>query len=140
MLSSLRHRDFALLMGGFATSSIGSWAYSVALAVWLLEETGAPGWLAGATAARFVPALLLSAYGGVLADRFERVRLMQLLDVVLCVLMLLLAAEMAVVASPWLVIVTFAIASCTCMAYELSAAVLTPQHVPVQALGVVNLQ
>ena len=35
LLSSLRHRDFAYLMGAFTTSAIGSWAYSVALAVWL---------------------------------------------------------------------------------------------------------
>ena len=138
LLSSLRHRDFALLMAGFATSSIGSWAYSVALAVWLLEETGSPGWLAGATAARFVPALLLSAYGGVLADRFERVRLMRLLDIALCVLMLLLATEMALGASPWLVVATVALASGTSTGYEPAAAALTPQLVPEQALGSAN--
>ena len=138
LLSSLRHRDFAHLMGAFATSSIGSWAYSVALAVWLLEETGSPGWLAAATAARFVPALLLSAYAGVLADRFERVGLMRLLDVALCVLMLLLAAEMATGASPWLVIATVAVAATTGTAYEPAAAALTPQLVPEQALGSAN--
>ena len=138
LLSSLRHRDFALLMGAFTTSSIGSWAYSVALAVWLLDETGSPGWLAGATAARFVPALVLSAYGGVVADRFERVRLMRTLDIVLCVLMVLLATEMALGASPSLVVGTVALASCASTAYEPAAAALTPQLVPEPALGSAN--
>jgi len=138
LLSSLRHRDFAWLMGAFGTSSIGTWAYSVGLAVWLLEETGSPGWVAASTAARFVPSLLLSPYGGVLADRFERVRLMRLLDVVLCVLMLALAAETALGASPWVVIATVVLASSTGTSYEPATAALTPQVVPEQALGAAN--
>ena len=138
LLSSLRHRDFAYLVGAFTTSSIGSWAYGVALAVWLLEETGQPGWLAAATAARFVPALLLSAYGGVLADRFERVGLMRLLDIALCVVMLALAVEMAVGASPWVVIATVALGAAAGTAYEPAAAALTPQLVPEHALGSAN--
>ena len=138
LLSSLRHRDFALVMAAFATSSTGSWAYSVALAVHLLDETGSPGWLAAATAARFVPALLFSAYGGVVADRFERVGLMRLLDIALCVTMLALAVEMAVGASPWLVIATVALASTAGTAYGPAVAALTPQLVPEHSLGSAN--
>src|SRR5919112_2579320 len=102
LLKTLRHRDFALLIGSFATSAIGSWAYNVALTVWLLDETGSAGWLAASTVARFVPALLLSAYGGVIADRFEQSRLMAVLDTLSFLLLLVLAAENAVGVYPGL--------------------------------------
>jgi hypothetical protein len=76
LFSSLRHRDYALFKGAFTTSSIGSWAYNVALVLWLIDVTGSAGWVAASTVCRFVPALLLPAYGGVLAERFGQVRLM----------------------------------------------------------------
>ena len=67
----------------------------MALAVWLIDATGSAGWVAGSTIARFAPALVMSAYGGVLADRFERVRLMTLIDAVSCALMAVMAGLMA---------------------------------------------
>ena len=60
----LAKRDLRLLFGGVVISFTGSWAYNVALLVFVFDRTHSS------------PALLFSAYGGVLADRFERVRLM----------------------------------------------------------------
>ncbi len=40
LLTSLRHRDFRLLMEATAVSVACSWAYSVALTVWIFQETG----------------------------------------------------------------------------------------------------
>lgn len=138
LLQTLKHRDFALVMGSFGISSIGSWAYNVALAVWLLDETGEPGWVAAATVGRFVPALVMSAYGGVIAERFERVRLMRLIDLMLVVVMLALATELALGAHPALVIITAAISSAAGSIYEPAAAALTPQLVPERDLGSAN--
>ena len=42
----------------------------------MFEHTHSLGWVGAAGLARFVPALLLGAYGGVVAERFERVRVM----------------------------------------------------------------
>jgi MFS family permease len=72
----LRRRDARLLFGGLLVSATGSWAYNVALLAFVFERTGSLGWVAAAGLGRFVPALVFSAYGGVLAERFERVRLM----------------------------------------------------------------
>ena len=74
----MAHRDFRYFIAAFTISFIGTWAYNVALTVWVYDETGSAGWVAAATVGRFVPALVFSAYGGVLAERFERVRLMVL--------------------------------------------------------------
>jgi MFS family permease len=69
---ALRHRDYRWLASAFTVSNIGSWAYNVALMVWVFNSTGSAVWAGAVSLARFVPALLFSAYGGVLAERFER--------------------------------------------------------------------
>ncbi len=136
--SGLRHRDFRFFIGAFATSAIGSWAYNVALAVWLIDATGSASWVAGSTVARFAPALVMSAYGGVIAERFERVRLMASLDWVLAAIMTVIAVEMALDAPALVVVLTAAISSSLSSIYEPAAAAMTPQLVPADDLGSAN--
>jgi CRP-like cAMP-binding protein/predicted MFS family arabinose efflux permease len=138
LLTSLRHRDYRLLMGAFTASAIGSWAYNVALAVWIFDQTGSAGWIGAATIGRFVPALLFSAYGGVLAERFERVKLMVVLDLASFVIMVLLATEMALDAPVIIAIATAALTSTIGTAYEPAAAAMTPQLVGERDLGSAN--
>ena len=138
LVTSLRHRDFRLLMAAFTASAIGGWAYNIALAVWIFDETGSAGWVGAATIGRFVPALLFSAYGGVLADRFERVKLMVVLDLASFAAMLLLAFETAVDAPVILAIATAALTSTLGTAYEPAVAAITPQLVGERDLGSAN--
>ena len=138
LASSLRHRDFRLLMGAFTGSAIGSWAYNVALAVWIFQETGSASWVGAATIGRFVPALLFSAYGGVIAERFERVRLMIVLDVMSCLAMVALAIETAVHAPVALAIATAAITSTLGTVYEPAVTAIMPQLVGERDLGSAN--
>jgi MFS family permease len=74
--AALRSRDLRLLLSGLAVSATGSWAYNVGLLAYVYQRTHSLGWVGAAGLARFVPQLLLSAYGGVIAERTERVRLM----------------------------------------------------------------
>src|SRR6476661_2785655 len=125
--AGLRHRDYRLFIGAFTTSCIGSWAYNVALAVWLIDATGSAGWVAGSTVARFAPALVMSAYGGVLAERFERVRLMTLIDTMSFVLMAVMAGFMAIGAPPIAVVLVAMATSSLAAVYQPAAAAMTPQ-------------
>jgi len=86
--SALRSRDLRLLLGSQLISSTGSWGYSVALAVFLFTRTGSTGWVAAGALARFVPSLFFSAYGGVIAERFERIGLMIRLNLLALVIQL----------------------------------------------------
>lgn len=138
LLAPLRHRDYALLMSSFTTSSVGAWAYNVALVVWILDATGSAGWLAAATFFRFVPALLFSAYGGVLAERYERVAFMRNLDLIFAAVMVALTVEMALDAHPAVVIGTALLSSTLSVAYEPAAAAMTPQLVPERELASAN--
>src|SRR5215211_2960858 len=82
--SALGHRDLRLLLGSLVVSATGSWAYNVALLAFVFERTHSLAWVGAAGIARFVPALVLSPYAGVIAERTERVRLMVGADL-LCV-------------------------------------------------------
>src|SRR6185436_17295261 len=72
----LRHRDFRYLAGGLATSQVGEWLASLALIVFVLEETGSAGWVAAAGTARLIPYVTLGPIGGTIADRLPRLKVM----------------------------------------------------------------
>src|SRR5947209_12419698 len=74
--SALAQRDLRLLLGGLAISATGSWAYNVGLLALVFSRTHSLTWVGAAGLVRFVPSLVLSAYGGVIAERTERIRLM----------------------------------------------------------------
>jgi MFS family permease len=80
--SALAKRDLRFLFAGLVVSATGSWAYNVALLALVFDRTHSLAWVGVAGLVRFIPALLLSAYGGVIAERTERVRLMLGADLV----------------------------------------------------------
>jgi len=73
---SLRHRNFRLFFIGQSISNSGNWLTSIALTLLVLRLTGsgiAVGWLA---ACQYGPILLLSPWGGALADRSDKRKLL----------------------------------------------------------------
>ena len=73
---ALRQRDYRLLISAFLIDSIGGWAYSVVLVVYVFDRTGSPTWISIFLAASWLPKMLLAPYAGLLADRHERSRIM----------------------------------------------------------------
>jgi MFS family permease len=69
----LRERNYRLFAGGQAVSLIGTWMQRIAQD-WLVLELShsSPVALGVATALQFTPTLLLSLWGGVLADRYDK--------------------------------------------------------------------
>lgn len=86
----LRH-DFRWLALGLGLSTLGAYAYHVALYALVYEATQSAGWAAATTIGRFVPSLVFSSYGGVLAERLERRRLLMATDAISTAVMLVLA-------------------------------------------------
>jgi MFS family permease len=74
--SSLRSRDFRLLLGGQAVSLAGTQMQQVALVWQLYQLTGSPLSLGLLGAFRVAPVLLLALGGGVAADALDRRKLM----------------------------------------------------------------
>jgi CRP-like cAMP-binding protein/predicted MFS family arabinose efflux permease len=124
---ALRQRDFRLLVGALSQSSMGDWAYNVALVVYVYDRTHSAGWLAASTIGRMLPRFLASLYAGVIAERFERVRVMVSADVVRAILMAGMAALVAVDAPPAVVIAVSGLLAIVASVYDPATAAMLPQ-------------
>ena len=72
---SLAIRNFRLYFIGQTISMVGTWMQRVAQEWLVLELTGSGAWLGITAALQFLPMLVLAPWGGVLADRADKHRL-----------------------------------------------------------------
>jgi MFS family permease len=135
---ALRHRDFRVLMARYVTSGIGSWAYVVALIAYVYEQTGSATWVAAVSIGRLAPMFVFSTYAGVLAERFERTRLMLVSDLSALVCMLGLVTVVLLDAPIWLAIVLSAVTAVATIMEEPAVAALVPQLVGEDDLAAAN--
>jgi MFS family permease len=131
-------RDYRLLFSGLVTSQSGSWAYNVALIVYVFNATHSPAWVAAASMARFLSALLSSAFGGVVADRVERVRLMVTLDTIAMTVQAVLAVVAALNAPALVIIVLATLTSVSTASYDPTARATVPTLVGEEHLAAAN--
>lgn len=88
-LSALRQRNFRLYFVAQVASNVGTWV-QITVENWLVLELSHSGLALGVTnALQFGPSLMLGMYGGVVADRRDRRRLMMITQA--CLGMLALA-------------------------------------------------
>lgn len=80
LANPLLGRDYILLVMGQGLSLFGSMMLRFAMSMWVLDETGSATVFASVLAAAIVPTILLSPFGGVLADRVNRRTIMVALD------------------------------------------------------------
>ncbi len=76
MLRALRHRNFALFLGGQICALIGYWIQQIALAWLVYRLTGSATLLGMLAFASNLPVLLLAPFAGLWSDRFNRHRMM----------------------------------------------------------------
>ncbi|MGH9115160.1 MAG: MFS transporter [Acidimicrobiales bacterium] len=137
--SALRHRDLRLLLLSDVISATGSWSYNVALAVFLYNSTHSVSWVAAGTLGRFIPSMLASTYGGVIAERFERVSLMTVLNIAMAAFQVGLAVVMWTKAPAALAIVLAALTSIPGnAAYQPAVRAIVPQVVSEEDLAAAN--
>jgi MFS family permease len=76
MLRALRHRNYRLFFGGQGVSLVGTWMQQVALS-WLVYRLTNSALLLGLVGfAGQLPTFVLASFAGVLADRWNRLRLL----------------------------------------------------------------
>ncbi|MBX5443366.1 MAG: MFS transporter, partial [Solirubrobacteraceae bacterium] len=105
-VASLSIPNYRRFFAGQAVSVSGNWMQNVA-AMWLVLHLTGSGTAVGLTAAaQFLPLLLLGAWGGLLADRFPKRRLLMITQALLALPSLALFALVATgVIEAWMVIV-----------------------------------
>ena len=89
---SLRNRNYRLFFSGQILSNTGTWMMRIAQDWLVLSLTGSAAAVGVTTALQFLPLLLFGLYGGVIADRYAKRRLLLITQVSLGVLGLILAA------------------------------------------------
>lgn len=103
-LPALRHRDFRWLLVGAASSSIALWTLLLGNAWIVFRLSDSSVWVGVATFASMFP-FLLSPFGGVVADRLERRRLLIISRVVsLIAILTLFVLAVTDVIAVWMVV------------------------------------
>src|SRR5262245_66211897 len=74
--AALRHRDFRLVWSGTFASNIGTWMQNVLLGAFAYTLTKSETYVGLLFFAQLGPLLLLANVGGVLADHFDRRKLL----------------------------------------------------------------
>lgn len=137
--SALGHRRFRSLLASHAASQMGQSLFTVAVTVVVWEKTQSAAWVAAAASSRLLPYVLFSTVAGVVADRYDRRRVLQAASAVRAVFMVLLVVT-AVVDAPVLVILALAFAATVAgtVCYPAVAA-LIPQAVATRDLAAANV-
>ncbi len=91
MFRALRHPQYRLFWTGNFISNTGTWMYTLAQGWLVLQLTNSPFWLGLVGFTSWIPLLLFTPLGGVIADRADRRRVMLLAQSALMVLAFLLA-------------------------------------------------
>ena len=89
---ALRNPNFRLFWSGNFLSNIGTWMQNVAQGWLVLELTNSAFWLGVVGFAGSIPFLLFTLFGGVIADRVDKRRLLLVTQTVMMILAFLLAA------------------------------------------------
>ena len=88
---ALQHPNFRLFWGGNFLSNIGTWMQNVAQGWLVLDLTNSAFWLGVVGFAGAIPFLFFTLFGGVIADRVDKRRLLVMTQSVMMVLAFVLA-------------------------------------------------
>ena len=131
MLRLLRQRNFGLLWLAGLISLIGDWVLVVGLPIEIYNRTSSTLATAGMVLASLVPAVTLGSIAGVFVDRWDRRRLMVIVNVLLALALLPLLAIDAL--GIWIAYAVLVAASCLAQLFEPAEAALLPNLVEGEA-------
>ena len=135
VIGVFRHRDYATYTAGNSLSLIGLWMQRIGIGWLAWELTHSPTWLGIIAMAEFFPVVFMGPIGGVLADRFERVKnMMAFQSIAMTASAILAALTFAGLINIWLLT---ALTLCVGIASGLNAAsrlALAPSLVPKEDL------
>ena len=135
---ALRRRDLRLLIAALVVDQIGNWSCFVVISVYVFDRTHSTQWLAVLGLCRFGPGLLLASYGGVIADRYQRVTVLIVSALANAVIMTGMAVVVGVGASIGPVLALTALSSVATIPYRPAAGALTPDVAGEKDLAAAN--
>ncbi|GAB1268691.1 MFS transporter [Aurantivibrio infirmus] len=102
--TSLKNANYRRYFIGQFISNVGTWVYTIALALLVLETTGKTQDIGVSMGLQFLPLLFLGAYGGAIADKFPPRKVLLVTNLLSCgiILSLTLATHFEVVNIAWI--------------------------------------
>lgn len=73
---------FLRLWSAYTISTIGDWAYRLAIPIVIFDLTQSAFWMSAAYAANFAPFILVMPFGGVIADTIDRQKILWISDII----------------------------------------------------------
>ena len=135
---ALRQRDFRLMVVAYVVDALGGWAYSVVLAVYVWDRTHSTQWLAAMASAGWLTSLLVGSYAGVLADRYERTRLMIVSALSSAAVMCVIAVVVGTNGPLALLLALRVVSAAAASPYRPASGALTPEIVGEKDLAAAN--
>ncbi|HET8708910.1 MAG TPA: MFS transporter [Candidatus Saccharimonadales bacterium] len=104
--SSLKIRNYRLYFIGQGISRAGTWVQTIAQTWLIFQLTGSGTYIGLLTAVQFIPILVLGPLGGLVADRFPKLRLLYMTQIASMVLAFAMAAlVLSGIVQVWMVFV-----------------------------------
>ncbi len=91
-VTKLWNKNFFLLWQGQLVSAFGDIIYSIALGFWIMQKTGSTALMGTLVAVSSIPRIVISPFAGVLVDRWDRKKLIVLMDFLRGIAILFVAA------------------------------------------------
>lgn len=95
LLKAFHHKNFLLFFVGQSISLIGTWSQTLAISWLVWRLTSSAVWLGAIGFMLQIPMLILGIPGGVIADRYDRLRLLTLAQI-LCMIQAVLLAMLTI--------------------------------------------
>jgi len=134
----LARRDARLLVSAFVIDSIGGWAYFAVLLVEVHSRTGSSLMVALATTASWVPRLVFGTYGGLLADRHDKIAVMRWSAITAGLFMSALTVVVQAEGPVWLILALIALTATVLSPYWPAAAAMRASVVDEKELVAIN--
>ncbi len=135
----LRHAAYRRMFVGSATSFFGTQLTAVAVPVQMYAMTKSNAWVGVLGVAGLVPLLIFSLWGGALADRLDRRRLLLVSSTLMWLVTLsLLAQAVLKVNSPWLLLGLVAVQSAAVAVTMPTRSAIIPRIVPADEMAQAN--
>jgi MFS family permease len=128
-------RDYQLLWGAMMSASIVVWLRIFATSQWLLETTGSPAVVGAIGVIQLIMQIPALLWGGTLADRMDRKRLLFMANAGTCLVMLVFGVLSGLhLLTPTLVFIGIAITSASQMFASPARSAMVPRVVPPRLL------
>jgi MFS family permease len=135
-VSPLGERDFRVVWTGQAISMTGTWLQAIASGLLVLELWNSPFALGAQNFAHAVPSLVLMLFGGVLADRADKRRILLVTQVGMCALAAALALLIAIDRVEFWMLIVASIALGVLFGYDMPAyQAFMPELVPPEKIS-----